>query len=201
MQNRLARADVPVDLTWNLDDLFASVADWEAEAEALDAARAEVHPHQGRLGESAATLLACLDTVEMLEQRLMRVGAFGYLLNAQDGTDPRVTEYYVGTKGVAEPSKGPKSDKRTRPLPLAEGYIQEHRDLIKSVEDGKPLNEGKQVADTTLASIMGRMSAYTGKLVTWDDAMKSTEDTFPKHVAFGPMPVPPVAVPGKATVA
>jgi predicted dehydrogenase len=119
----------------------------------------------------------------------------------QDQTDTRVTEYYVGTKGVTEPSKGPKSDKRTRPLPLAEGYIQEHRDLIKSVEDGKPLNEGKQVADTTLASIMGRMSAYTGKLVTWDDALKSTEDTFPKNVAFGPMPVPPVAVPGKATVA
>ena len=67
-------------------------------------------------------------------------------------------------------------------------------DLIKSVEDGKPLNEGKQVADTTLASIMGRMSAYTGKLVTWDDAMKSTEDTFPKHVAFGPMPV---TIPGE----
>jgi oligoendopeptidase F len=89
MQNPRARADVPVELTWNLDDLFASVADWEAEAVALDAARAEVHPYQGRLGESAATLLACLDRVEMLEQRLMRVSAFGHLLNAQDGTNPQ----------------------------------------------------------------------------------------------------------------
>jgi oligoendopeptidase F len=89
MQNPRARAVVPVELTWNLDDLFASVADWEAEAEALDAARAELHPYQGQLGESAGTLLACLDRVEMLEQRLMRVGAFGHLLNAQDGTNPQ----------------------------------------------------------------------------------------------------------------
>jgi oligoendopeptidase F len=82
MQNRLARADVPVELTWNLDDLFASAAQWEAELEALDATRAEVQPYQGRLGESAATLLACLDTVEMLQQRLMRVGMFAHLRNA-----------------------------------------------------------------------------------------------------------------------
>jgi oligoendopeptidase F len=89
MQNRLARADVPVELTWNLDDLFASAAHWEAELEALDAARAEALPYQGRLGESAATLLACLDTLDMLQQRLMRAAAFAHLRNAQDGTDPQ----------------------------------------------------------------------------------------------------------------
>jgi oligoendopeptidase F len=88
MQNRLARADVPAELTWNLDDLFASAASWEAELEALDTARAELPPYQGRLGESAATLLACLDTVERLQQRLMRAGVFAHLRNAQDGTNP-----------------------------------------------------------------------------------------------------------------
>jgi oligoendopeptidase F len=87
MQNRLARADVPVELTWNLDDLFASSAHWEAELEALDAARAAAQPYQGRLGESAATLRDCLDTVEMLQQRLMRAGTFAHLRNAQDGTN------------------------------------------------------------------------------------------------------------------
>ena len=87
MQNRLARADVRPELTWNLDDLYASTAAWEAELEALDAARAQVHPYQGRLGEGAATLRACLDTVEALQQRLMRLNTFAYLRNAQDGTD------------------------------------------------------------------------------------------------------------------
>lgn len=88
MQDRLARADVPVEMTWNLDDLFPSPADWEAELEALDAARSDVNPYQGRLGESAANLLACLNAVEALQQRFARVSTFAYLRNAQDGTNP-----------------------------------------------------------------------------------------------------------------
>ena len=89
MQDRLARADVPLEMTWNLDDLFASPANWEAELEALDAARSDLNPYQGRLGDSAATLLACLNTVEVLQQRFVRVSTFAYLRNAQDGTNPQ----------------------------------------------------------------------------------------------------------------
>ena len=89
MEKRLARAEVAEALTWNLDELFASAAAWEAELEALDAARAGVLPYQGRLGENAATLRACLDAVEDLEARLARAGTFAHLCNAQDGTNPQ----------------------------------------------------------------------------------------------------------------
>jgi oligoendopeptidase F len=88
MQKRLARADVPVETTWDLSDLFASEAAWEAEFAALDAALPGVGAFRGRLGESAATLARCLDAVEGLEVRLMRVSTFAYLRNAQDGTHP-----------------------------------------------------------------------------------------------------------------
>jgi oligoendopeptidase F len=88
MQNRLVRADVPVELTWNLDDLFASIKHWQAELEALDAARGQVRPFQGRLGDDAATLCACLDTVEALQLRMRHLAVFAHLRNAQDGTDP-----------------------------------------------------------------------------------------------------------------
>ena len=89
MQSRLARADVPADMTWNLDALFASAVAWEAEFEALDAARAEVEPWRGRLGDSAATLRRCLDGVESLQARFMRLSTYATLRNAQDGTDPQ----------------------------------------------------------------------------------------------------------------
>ena len=88
MQSRLARADVPEDMTWDLGDLFASPADWETEFAALDAARAEVDPYRGRLGDSAATLRGCLDAAETLQARFMRLSTFAYLRNAQDGTNP-----------------------------------------------------------------------------------------------------------------
>ncbi|MES2948902.1 MAG: oligoendopeptidase F [Pseudomonadota bacterium] len=89
MQHRLARADVPVEMTWNLDDLFTSQADWETELAAVDAARAGVTPYQGRLGDSAQTLLDCLNTVEALQERFMRVATYAHLRNAQDGTNPQ----------------------------------------------------------------------------------------------------------------
>ena len=98
MQMRLARADVPVEMTWDLSDLFASEAAWEAEFAALDAALADVGPFRGRLGDSAATLARCLDAVEGLQARLMRVSTFAYLRNAQDGTNP---EYQAASARVS----------------------------------------------------------------------------------------------------
>jgi predicted dehydrogenase len=76
-------------------------------------------------------------------------------------------------------------------------YVQEHTDLVRSIRDGKPLNELRTVAESTLTAIMGRMSAYTGKAVTWDQALDSKLNTFPDKLVFGPLPVPPVATPGE----
>ena len=58
MQKRLARAEVPVDSTWDLSDLFATDAAWEAEYQAVDEARQAIGPYQGQLDSGAATLLA-----------------------------------------------------------------------------------------------------------------------------------------------
>ena len=89
MHNRLSRAEVPVEQTWCLDDLFVSDTDWEAEYAAVDAACDGVGQYQGRADEGAVTLLECLDAVEALQQRFVRVITFAHLRNAQDGTNPQ----------------------------------------------------------------------------------------------------------------
>jgi len=86
---RPTRADVPVEQTWNLNDLFVDDAAWAAECQAVDEARQAFAAWQGRLGDDAATLLAGLTAREALQLRLMRVGTFARLRNAQDGTDAR----------------------------------------------------------------------------------------------------------------
>ena len=43
---------------------------------------------------------------------------------------------------------------------------------------------------------MGRMSAYTGKAVTWEQALNSKETWAPKQMTFGTIPMPPVPMPG-----
>ena len=111
-------------------------------------------------------------------------------------------EYVVGSKGTANPGGGYSirgGDSYRAPKQEVSPYVQEHVDLINSIKAGKPLNEGKQVAISTMMAIMGRMSAYTGKKVTWDFAMnKSQLDTMPKNLDMkGSMPEPDVAIPGK----
>jgi myo-inositol 2-dehydrogenase/D-chiro-inositol 1-dehydrogenase len=78
-------------------------------------------------------------------------------------------------------------------------YMQEHRDLIASIRAGKPYNELKSVTESSLTAIMGRMSAYTGKTITWEEALNAPESLMPQSLTWGPMPMPPVPMPGIAT--
>ena len=76
-------------------------------------------------------------------------------------------------------------------------YMLEHRHLIASIRgQSSRLNEAVRVSESTMTAIMGRMSTYTGKAVTWDHVMSSTLDLSPASLEFGPLPVRPVAVPG-----
>jgi predicted dehydrogenase len=115
-----------------------------------------------------------------------------------EGAAERVEERLVGTKGVAF---GYGEIKAASPWKF-EGeeinpYVQEHADLVASIRSGKPLNEGRRVAESTMCAIIGRMSAYTGRAINWDWAMNSSQlDLTPKNFEFGPNPVDPVAVPG-----
>lgn len=76
-------------------------------------------------------------------------------------------------------------------------YVQEHADLIASLRAGKPINELTNVAESTLMAIMGRMAAYTGKTVSWEQALESKEDLMPKVLEWSSLPIPPVAIPGQ----
>jgi predicted dehydrogenase len=91
------------------------------------------------------------------------------------------------------------------------GYQTEHDEMYASIRNGTPINTANRFTKTTMAAIMARMAAYTGKEVTWDEAMKSQEilcntvDAAGKPVPIASLgdlkwdtklPVAPVAVPG-----
>ena len=52
------------------------------------------------------------------------------------------------------------------------------------------------MARSTMMAIMGRMAAYTGQTLTWEQCLNSTEDLTPPSYAWGDVPVPAVAKPG-----
>jgi hypothetical protein len=76
--------------------------------------------------------------------------------------------------------------------------VVEHTDLIASIRAGTPLNEGEQVAHSTLTAIGGRIAAYTGREIKWQWLLEASKlDIFPKNPAPGAGVYGPVAVPGK----
>lgn len=74
-------------------------------------------------------------------------------------------------------------------------YVQEHINLVTGIRTGKTINDAEAQVNSTLITIMGRMSAYTGKDVTWDEVMNSDLYLGPKTYAFGPVPGIPETIP------
>jgi predicted dehydrogenase len=78
-------------------------------------------------------------------------------------------------------------------------YDQEHIDFVNAIRTGLPVNETEGLAHSTLAGILGRQAAYTGKEITWDEMMDSNERLGPTEYAMGPVAIKPVVpVPGDA---
>jgi hypothetical protein len=82
-------------------------------------------------------------------------------------------------------------------------FVQEHINLVTGIRTGKPVNDAEAQVNSTLISIMGRISAYTGKEVSWEELMNSDLYLGPKTSTFGPVPevkeeVPVVGVENKA---
>ncbi|MSR31293.1 MAG: Gfo/Idh/MocA family oxidoreductase [Gemmataceae bacterium] len=111
-----------------------------------------------------------------------------------------VSEAVVGTKGNCQVNQFMINGKSAvnRNLRNVDPYVQEHTDLIESIRAAKPINELKNVMESSLTAVMGRMSAYTGKEVSWNQALNSKLQLMPDNLTWETkLPDWTVAVPGK----
>ena len=61
-------------------------------------------------------------------------------------------------------------------------YDLEHVALFNSIREGKPINNGHYMANSTMLAIMGRMCTYTGQTLTWDECMQQPGTTRPERI-------------------
>jgi myo-inositol 2-dehydrogenase / D-chiro-inositol 1-dehydrogenase len=114
------------------------------------------------------------------------------------------TEGYANAKGMLYNNKGeevwkypwPEKESTDPTWKVTDPYVQEHINLVTGIRTDTLVNDGEEQVNSTLITIMGRMSAYTGKDVTWEEVMNSDLYLGPKTYDFGPVPgipeVPPV---------
>jgi predicted dehydrogenase len=130
-------------------------------------------------------------------------GVRAFLANRQiEGCYNENSDYILGSEGTCTIGRGP--------VPRIEGktnwswsgqkydmYQREHDLLFASIRKAQPINDGKRMATSTLLAMMGRMAAYTGQQITWDQALNSQEKLFPDQLDWnGKMEVRPRAEPG-----
>ena len=102
----------------------------------------------------------------------------------------RVSEAFHGTSGTA-PSPGElydasgsaifKHNSKDDPNP----YQVEHDELFTAINAGEfKYADTENGAIATMSSILGRMATYSGKVITWDEAMASDLDLMPEKFAW-----------------
>jgi len=123
----------------------------------------------------------------------------------QDDTTKRVDDRVLGTQGQAEILEhvvSPNEGKRWRYRgPKPSMYLVEHQELFKSIRESSPINNGHYMCNSTMLAIMGRMAAYSGKTVTWDECFNSQVRLGPESYEWTEYPTAPVAIPGKFELA
>jgi len=118
----------------------------------------------------------------------------GVRINSQccqiSGNYGRIGEYFRGTEG--EVFGGGKVTGKQVSIPEIktdneDSTVQEMVDLIRGVKTDKPLNTTLSVAESTATAVLGRIAAYTGKMVRWRDLMVDAKSPF-YNLQVGPDP-------------
>jgi predicted dehydrogenase len=87
-------------------------------------------------------------------------------------------------------------------------YQIEHDDLFSAIRADQPFNETEYGAKSTMTAILGRMATYSGKVITWEEALASKLALTPEAYDWTARPptVPddqgryPIPTPGVTTV-
>jgi hypothetical protein len=98
------------------------------------------------------------------------------------GCSNQVAEVVHGSAGImkldargAQIEAGDTKIWRSRRAKKKSEYQVEHDVLFDAIRNDKPHNEAEYGATSTMTGILGRMATYSGKVVTWDEAMASNQ--------------------------
>lgn len=113
------------------------------------------------------------------------------------------SDYLIGSEGFGRSgwqapfTKGKISWRYRQEEPHVDMYQTEHNELFASIRNGNPINDGPRMAQSTLIGLMGRMAAYTGQEISWEQAQNSQEKLVPDALDWKmKLDIAPMAMPG-----
>jgi predicted dehydrogenase len=127
-----------------------------------------------------------------------------------DGCVSNVSEFFQGTKGSWSSAgeiknlKGEilwKYDKEAAKAAFTQHdpYTLEHVNWVNHIRDKQPISQAEETAVSTLTAIMGRISAYTGAEVKWDEVIASELSLMPEKLELANVDLKTYTVPVPGT--
>ncbi|SMO58055.1 Gfo/Idh/MocA family protein [Fodinibius sediminis] len=118
-----------------------------------------------------------------------------------NGCDNSKTQHITGTKGYADATGSlynhdgeliweypyPEDGDTESIWQVKNPYVQEHIELVTAIRTGNYINDSETQVNSTRMALMGRMAAYTGKEITWDEVLNSDLSLGPDAYEFGPV--------------
>ncbi|MFO0958604.1 MAG: Gfo/Idh/MocA family oxidoreductase [Isosphaeraceae bacterium] len=115
----------------------------------------------------------------------------------------QVKDYVLGSKGTCDvfgntiTGRGENDTLFRYRGPKKNMYQVEHDELFAAIRKGDHLRNVDRAAASTMLALMGRTAAYTGKVVTYDEVLNSTERLVPEAFDWDDnVPKTPIPVPG-----
>ena len=119
----------------------------------------------------------------------------------QEGTWSRVSESFQGTKGTVYTDSGDNAVIKAHDGSIMyrhmgdedkNPYQVEHDELFASIRNGGLISDAENGAKATMTAIMGRMATYSGKMITWEEALNSEVRLVPDESELAWDKMPPV---------
>ena len=118
-----------------------------------------------------------------------------------NGLDNRKIERITGTKGFVDASGTiyddngeilwkypyPDDNDTDQSWRVQNPSIQEQVELVTAIRTGRYINDSEEQVKSTLIAIMGRMAAYTGREITWEELLNSDMSLGPETYQWGPV--------------
>ncbi|WP_050182708.1 oligoendopeptidase F [Domibacillus robiginosus] len=199
-----ARSEVPEELKWRLEDIFATDEEWEEEFKALQALAGEASSYKGTLGESAEQMHAFFSWQDVLLERMGRLYTYAHMRYDEDtqnahyqGMNDRAKMLYTqiaGALSFADPEILSIEEKKVNEFVASYEPLQLYKKVLDDLNKQRPhvLSAAEENLLAQASDVLGSSSTTFGMLnnadlefpVIQDENGESVQITHGNYVRF-----------------
>ncbi len=189
-----ARADVPVESTWNHESVFPSFDAWREEYQAAVAAVSEIEPYQGTLAQSPERLAEWFDVHSALARRVWTLFMYPVMWQACDGNNEEIKGMVGQAQGLAGQFTAAVAFAEPELLAMDEetllGWLQLDQLSLYQQHIDDLLRKKKHVLSAEVEAVLGLLSDPLGRIESIRSALNDMDLTFEAAVDSAGAPQP-----------